>query len=557
MAIKVNNTTVIDDSRNITNIATATATSFVGDGSGLTNLPVSDGGTITATASGSLSNGAPVVVNSNGTVSAVSGTGNEAVLSSSAYISGSFLKNLQGSWDNNRNRYLAIYQDSNGYIRGSVGTVSGNSISFGSSVVISSSSNIEMSPKHALAYNINCDIFVVAYGIRYGTGRWKTIEIESNGSLSVGSEYAEPNTNTDRNTDDAWSSNTIAAMDDWSYAGSNTCWFANIYSQRGSTSLWARGLKYENGNLILSTSHSNPYELADDATSYLSGRDLACCCLLERVHGTQANINEFAYVYLSDTSTIKYGYFSVYQESIGGYASNTYTLHNGSGNRFQIFNVEHQSGDPHTYKYLVSAGYVANISSYNAMAFIYNYGYNSTASTFTEVTSEMALGQGSFDVHDNKIVAVGEVNLNSSSYTNKMKIIEASISGSAITVESTMHTSFDSGFYADVTYNPNDDNYIISSFNDASNASVGNIYVPDSLVSNLTDSNFIGFSDASYSNGQTATIQIIGSVDDAQSGLTPGLEYYTQRDGTLDSVPDIPSVKAGVALASNKILVKK
>jgi hypothetical protein len=39
MAIKINNTTIIDDSRNIVNAGIVTATSFSGDGSNLINLP--------------------------------------------------------------------------------------------------------------------------------------------------------------------------------------------------------------------------------------------------------------------------------------------------------------------------------------------------------------------------------------------------------------------------------------------------------------------------------------------------------------------------------------
>ena len=74
-------------------------------------------------------------------------------------------------------------------------------------------------------------------------------------------------------------------------------------------------------------------------------------------------------------------------------------------------------------------------------------------------------------------------------------------------------------------------------------------------TTNLTSENFIGISDASYTNGQTATIQISGSIDDAQSGLTPGQKYYVQGDGTLSETADDPSVFAGTAVASTKLII--
>ena len=76
------------------------------------------------------------------------------------------------------------------------------------------------------------------------------------------------------------------------------------------------------------------------------------------------------------------------------------------------------------------------------------------------------------------------------------------------------------------------------------------------VTSNLTDSNYIGISDAAYANGATATIQTVGNVDDAQSGLTPGLKYYVQNDGTLASSAASPSVVAGVALSATELLIK-
>ena len=73
---------------------------------------------------------------------------------------------------------------------------------------------------------------------------------------------------------------------------------------------------------------------------------------------------------------------------------------------------------------------------------------------------------------------------------------------------------------------------------------------------NLTSENFIGISNGNYSDGQTATIQLIGSVDDAQSGLTPGQKYYIQTDGTLSTTAGSPSVLAGKAISSTKLAIK-
>ena len=75
------------------------------------------------------------------------------------------------------------------------------------------------------------------------------------------------------------------------------------------------------------------------------------------------------------------------------------------------------------------------------------------------------------------------------------------------------------------------------------------VFSPRTISNNLTSENFIGISDGIlFTNGQTATIQLIGSVDDAQSGLTPGQKYYVQNDGTLSETADTPSVFAGTSL---------
>ena len=74
-------------------------------------------------------------------------------------------------------------------------------------------------------------------------------------------------------------------------------------------------------------------------------------------------------------------------------------------------------------------------------------------------------------------------------------------------------------------------------------------------ATDLTEENFIGFANAAYSNGQTATIKVVGNTT-TQSGLTPGQKYFVQSDGTISLTADDPSVEAGIALSSTKLLIK-
>ena len=72
---------------------------------------------------------------------------------------------------------------------------------------------------------------------------------------------------------------------------------------------------------------------------------------------------------------------------------------------------------------------------------------------------------------------------------------------------------------------------------------------------NLSTGNFIGFSKAAYTDGQTATINVVGNVT-TKSGLTPGEQYYVQQDGSVGTAAATPSVEAGKALTATSLLIK-
>jgi len=76
----------------------------------------------------------------------------------------------------------------------------------------------------------------------------------------------------------------------------------------------------------------------------------------------------------------------------------------------------------------------------------------------------------------------------------------------------------------------------------------------NAVSTNLTTNNFLGFSSASYTNGQTATINVISGTDNNQTSLTAGSKYYVNSDGTLTTTSG--NSYAGLALSSTKILIK-
>lgn len=73
---------------------------------------------------------------------------------------------------------------------------------------------------------------------------------------------------------------------------------------------------------------------------------------------------------------------------------------------------------------------------------------------------------------------------------------------------------------------------------------------------NLTSENYIGIAEYAASDTETATVLIKGGVSTTQSSLTAGQTYFVQTDGTIATSADSPSVTAGTAVTSTKLIVK-
>jgi hypothetical protein len=101
-----------------------------------------------------------------------------------------------------------------------------------------------------------------------------------------------------------------------------------------------------------------------------------------------------------------------------------------------------------------------------------------------------------------------------------------------------------------------DDKRYVAIFRDLSNSNylTGSVMRP-ATSTNLTADSFVGFTDAAYTDGQTAKVKVVGNQL-TQAGLTTGAKHYVQNDGTVGTTATNPSVVAGTALNGNTLLIK-
>jgi hypothetical protein len=142
---------------------------------------------------------------------------------------------------------------------------------------------------------------------------------------------------------------------------------------------------------------------------------------------------------------------------------------------------------------------------------------------------------------------------------NPAFIIAGTVSGTSISFETAVSliSTQITPEYISAVYDSNSKRVVVAVSNSGdSDYGKGIVFRTASSSTNLTSTNYIGISNGAYSDTATATIQVVGSVDDAQSGLTAGQAYYVQTNGSLSTTADTPSVFAGTAVSATKLIVK-
>jgi len=144
--------------------------------------------------------------------------------------------------------------------------------------------------------------------------------------------------------------------------------------------------------------------------------------------------------------------------------------------------------------------------------------------------------------------------------SDKGKFVVGTISGTSVTfgdpvIFNDADTSGSARLYLQAAYDTTLDRNLVV-YTGENNNYYGTAKVVRNESSNLTSENFIGIAEYAAADTETATVLIKGGVSTTQSSLTPGQTYFVQTDGTLGLTADSPSVTAGTAVTSTKLIVK-
>jgi hypothetical protein len=464
----------------------------------------------TAIASGSLSDGSTVIINVDGTVSIATiagGAGSPTVFdsASSNYIS--------AAYDTVSQKVVIAYRDggNSNYGTAVVGTVSGTSISFGTPVVFESATSNYISA----TYNTTAQRIVIAYSdagnSSFGTAIVGTV---SGTSISFGTAVVFQSFNT-------------ADISATYHAAQNVVFIAcrdtdNVDIGR-SIAATVSGTTISFGSPVT----FNSGRTFSISTAYHTAQQRVVVAYRDGGNADQGT----AIVGTLTGTVISYGTEVVFET---GYTSNAATTYDANAQRIVIAYTD------------------AGNSSYGTA--VVGTVSGTSISFGTPVVFESASSSNisvAYDTVTQKVV-ISYADVGNSSFGTA---IVGTVSGTSISFgTASVFESASTAFTATV-YDTNAQKFVIA-YSDVGNSSFGTALTFIVPVTNLTSENFIGFSDGNYTNGQSATIQIVGAVDDAQSGLTPGQSYYVQPSGTLGLSPGVPSVFAGTAVAATKIIVK-
>ena len=582
----------------------------------VTYIPPKQAGKYKAVASGAITNGKPVIVNSTGTVSGISGsaasTGTAVVFATASTGAAS------AAFDSNSNKVVIVFTDSgnSNYGTAVVGDVSGTSISFGSEVVYESGNHFY----EDVTFDSNSNRIVIAYAdgsnSNYGTAVVGTV---SGTSISFGTPVV---------FESAYPEESQITFD------SNSNKVVIAYSDQGNSA---------HGTAIVGTVDSSDNSISFGTAVVFEAADSRNCGIT-----FDSNSNKVVIAY-RDAGNSSYG------TAIVGTVSGT-SISFGTPAVFGSYTSQHNRPRFNSNDNTIVISHTNNGASAGSVI-VGSVSGTSIGSFGTAVnyeTSTPSDPRATFDTSRNQIVIAYRDQDDS-----KGKFIVGNVSGNSVTLEDAIIYEAGAPNTPGITFDSNS-NKVVVGYADGGDSNKGKAVVFNGSDLNLTSENYIGLSNAcsfhgatetytvtvasgvfylnglanppiqllrghtyifdqadgtndghpfhfkdtggsQYTSGVTVTgtagtsgakvtivvpidatepsqyyctvhgnsmgnvitieesfaeIDVVGTVNKHQSGLTAGQTYYVQTDGTLGTSADSPSVVAGTAISATEIIVK-
>jgi hypothetical protein len=488
----------------------------------------SDGARFTAVASGALTDGRMVNLNDDGTVTMVGETTTvypDSIPSGSAanYQTRNTRQQSVAFNKSVANQFMICYYDMiSSNLKAAVGTVSGSSISFGTAVVVNSNGDPET--PDLVHVTGTSDRYVIVWR---GSGEdgWSRVASVSGTTISFGSEVTFATSSTYVTTlASGPSSGQIAVL----FIDNNNGNYPTVCvgSVSGTSITW--GAK----SVVDSVNSLGPMALAFDP---FSGSRLFAVYRPNDTGYGQSRIGSVSGTSVSSWGTA-YPWFSANELSEDyGYRHYAISFDRVTANSFVV----------------AWKNAVTNVNQMKAATHsggVITYG---TAATFDSTSI-----QGDVSIAMNETIAGSFVLAYSSATTTLARTF--TIAGTTITLGTASTVQAGISTSNKVTADEGTARKFVGIYKDNTTnygyAYTGTIGYSE-VTNNLSATKFIGVSDGSYTNGQTATIQTKYGINPDQTGLTTNASYYLQTNGTLSTTPASPSVLAGRALSATKILI--
>ena len=462
---------------------------------------------------GTIANGSSVIVNANGTVSSVGQSALTEAKGSEVEFEAGGTYNQGVVYDSANDKVVIVYSDAGNSDYGTaiVGTVSGDSISFGTAVVFESATTSFIAP----VFDSSNNKIVVAYrdGGNSGAGT-AIVGTVSGTSISFGTAVVFESGN---------SNNFIDASFDTSANKVVIVFRDNDDSNNGKAivgTVSGTSISFGSANTFLAATTQNgaiAYDVANNrhviACQYTSG-----IAIVATVTGT----------------SIAFGSQSEFET---GSIIHTKALYDPNIERVHIFYGD--AGDSDKGKAVIGTVSDTSISFTGQATF-----YGSAQVTDIGASFNTSINAITLATRDNG----GALNMYTSTATTS-----AYTFGSAFSID----TGVTNGNVNNAHVSTAD--RTVLAFTDVGDSNKGKavVYTGAGNVTNLTTENFVGFMDGAALDGTNGEILSSCAIARNQTSLTPGQTYFVSpTDGALSLTAGDPSVTAGTAISNTELIVK-